>query len=107
VIGPDETPDDAAARELAEELGVTGVSLTRSYGPFAYDDGALRCHVFTYEVRWDGPLHHQPEEVVWGDWVTLTELRARLADGRRWPFVPDGRVGIERWLAARDAGITG
>jgi 8-oxo-dGTP pyrophosphatase MutT (NUDIX family) len=106
VIGPHEAPDDAAARELAEELGVTGVSLTRSFEPFAYDDGTLRCHVFTYEVRWDGPLHHQPEEVVWGDWVTLIELRARLADGRRWPFVPDGRVGIERWLAARDAGIT-
>ena len=44
---------------------------------------------------------------MWGDWVTLAELRARLADGRRWPFVPDGCVGIERWLAARDAGITG
>ena len=55
---------------------------------------------FTYEVRWDGPLRHQPEEVVWGDWVTSTSWR-RLADRPGWPFVPDGRVGVERWLAPR------
>ena len=48
----------------------------------------------------------QPEEIVWGAWVTLDELRTRLAEPRRWPFVPDGRMGIERWLAARDAGLT-
>jgi 8-oxo-dGTP pyrophosphatase MutT (NUDIX family) len=99
VIGPGETPADAAVRELAEELGVHGVPLV-PIERFAYDAGGLRCHTFTYEVRWDGPLRHQPEEVVWGDWITLDELRARLADPDRWPFVPDGRVGIERWLDA-------
>jgi 8-oxo-dGTP pyrophosphatase MutT (NUDIX family) len=97
VLGPGESPDAAAARELDEELGVHGVPLT-PIDRFAYDDGAVRYHVFLYEVRWDGPLRHQPEEVVWGDWVTLPELRAVLADPQR-PFAPDGRVGIERWLA--------
>lgn len=99
VLGPGESPDDGAARELAEELGVGGVPLL-ARERVAYDDGELRCHLFTYEVRWDGPLRHQPEEVVWGGWVTIAELRLRLADPRRWPFVPDGRVAIERWLAA-------
>jgi 8-oxo-dGTP pyrophosphatase MutT (NUDIX family) len=98
VIGPGETPDEAAVRELAEELGVQDVPLL-ALERVAYDDGTLRCHMFTYEVRWDGPMRLQPEEVVWGGWVTLPELRARLADPRRWPFVPDGRVAIERWLA--------
>jgi 8-oxo-dGTP pyrophosphatase MutT (NUDIX family) len=106
VIGPGETPVGAAARELAEELGIDGVAMS-PHEPFAYDAGGLRYHVFTYEVRWDGPLHHQPEEIVWGAWVTFDELRARLAEPARWPFVPDGRMGIERWLTARDAGLTG
>ena len=47
-----------------------------------------------------GMLRHQPEEVAWGGWVTLPELRAALADPRR-PFTPDGRIGIERWLDTR------
>jgi 8-oxo-dGTP pyrophosphatase MutT (NUDIX family) len=102
VIGPGETPVGAATRELHEELGVAGVPL-EPIEHFRYDGagGGLPCHVFTYEVRWDGPVRHQPEEVVWGAWVTLPELRAALDDPARWPFVPDGRVGIERWFAAR------
>jgi 8-oxo-dGTP pyrophosphatase MutT (NUDIX family) len=99
VLGPGESPDAAAARELDEELGVHGVPLT-PIDRFRYDDGALRYHVFLYEVRWDGPLRHQPEEVAWGGWVTLPELRAVLADPCR-PFTPDGRMGIERWLDTR------
>jgi 8-oxo-dGTP pyrophosphatase MutT (NUDIX family) len=97
VLGPGETPDAAAARELDEELGVRGVPLT-PIDRFAYDDGNVRYHVFLYEARWDGPMRHQPEEVVWGGWVTVAELRDVLADPAR-PFAPDGRAGIERWLA--------
>ena len=100
VLGPGESPGAAAARELEEELGVHGVAPT-PIDRVAYDDGTVRYHLFLYEVRWDGPLRHQPEEVVWGGWVTLDELRRILADPQRWPFVPDGRMGIERWLAAR------
>jgi 8-oxo-dGTP pyrophosphatase MutT (NUDIX family) len=98
VIGPGERPERAAARELAEELGISGIPLT-PIGHFPFVGGGLRCHQFTFEVRWDGPVRHQPEEIVWGQWVSLDELRARLADPDRWPFVPDGRFGIERWMA--------
>lgn len=99
VVGAGEDPDAAAARELAEELGVTGVPLV-PVERFPFDDGRLRYHVFTYEVRHDGPLRPQPEEVAWAGRITLDELRARLADPVRWPFVPDGRVAVERWFAA-------
>ncbi len=100
VIGPGEDPAAAAARELEEELGIEGVPLA-PVGRFPFDDGAIRYHAFLYEVFWDGPVRHQASEVVWGGWVTVAELRARLADPVTWPFAPDGREGIERWLADR------
>ncbi|UVS79029.1 hypothetical protein Actkin_02770 [Actinokineospora sp. UTMC 2448] len=32
--------------------------------------------------------------------MPVDELRTRLA-GREWPFVPDGRLVMERWFALR------
>ena len=52
VVGPGEDPAGTAARELAEELGVTGVPLTPLF-TLAYDEGAggLRSHLFAFEAR--------------------------------------------------------
>ena len=93
-----EEPAAAAAREVAEELGVVGVPLERLFVQ-RYDDASTRhvCHVFT--AVWDGPVTHQPEEVAWGGWMSPAELRARLADPE-WPFVPDGRALLDHWFAA-------
>ena len=103
VIGPGEDPAGTAARELAEELGVTGVPLTPLFA-LVYDEGpgGLRSHLFAFEARYDGPVRHQPEEVADGWWMPVAELRARLADPA-WPFVPDGRMLVERWFAEQDA----
>jgi 8-oxo-dGTP pyrophosphatase MutT (NUDIX family) len=97
VVSAGESPGEAAVRELAEELGVTGVPL-RPLFTLRYEGGSVRCHVYAFEVGWDGPVVHQPEEIVSGGWMTLRELRRRLADPR-WPFVPDGRRCIEEWFA--------
>jgi 8-oxo-dGTP pyrophosphatase MutT (NUDIX family) len=99
VVDPGETPDDAALRELAEELGVRNAPLV-PLERFVYDDGRLRYHVFAYEAFWDGPVTWQPEEVAWGGWMTVAELEAMLADPAC-SFAPDGRLGAERWLARR------
>ena len=101
-VGPGEDPAGTAARELAEELGVTGVPLTPLF-TLAYDEGAggLRSHLFAFEARYDGPVRHQPEEVADGWWMPVPELRARLADPS-WPFVPDGRMLVERWFAGQE-----
>jgi 8-oxo-dGTP pyrophosphatase MutT (NUDIX family) len=96
VVAAGEAPGDAAARELAEELGIAGARL-RSLFTLRYDVPPVRCHVHAYETRWDGPVVHQPEEIVDGGWMALDELRDRLADPG-WPFVPDGRRCIEEWF---------
>jgi isopentenyldiphosphate isomerase len=89
VIAAGEQPLDSARRELAEELGITGVELV-GLGTHLYEDGTTRCFEHAYEVLWDGPVRHQPEEVAEGRWATLGELGALLADPEV-RFVPDTR----------------
>ncbi len=93
-----EEPEGSARRELEEELGVTGVPL-RPLGVGRYEDDTVRCVAHAFEVTYDGPVAHADGEVVWGGWMTLDELGARLADPS-WPFVPDTRALLER--LARD-----
>jgi len=94
-----EGPGDAAVRELAEELGVSGVPLSPLWvAPYA--DEVTRYVSHNFAAAWDGPVVHQAAEVASGGWMTVAELREHLADPD-WPFVPDGRVGIERWLATQ------
>ncbi|MDQ1600556.1 MAG: hypothetical protein QOD68_2030 [Actinomycetota bacterium] len=92
-----EDPPGAAAREVAEELGVTGVPLEPVFVGW-YADGSTRhvCHAFT--TTYAGEITHQVAEVAWGGWMTPAELTARLADPS-WPFVPDGRQLVETLLA--------
>ncbi len=102
VVGAGEDPADAAVRELDEELGITGVPLVplpRAAYDGVADGGRVRYHAFLFETRWDGPLRPEPAEISWVGWVSVAELVERLADPIRWPFAPDGRAGVERWLA--------
>lgn len=105
VVEPGETPERTAVRELAEELGITLGDDDPAPLPMASAswDGEwagrpMRCHLFAYELRHDGPIRHQPEEIAEGWWWTDAELRARLADPG-WPFVPDTRVLVEDLIA--------
>lgn len=87
-----ETPAQAAARELAEELGVTGVPLTPLFVT-TYEDDTTRYHAHAYLAVHDGPVVHQPEEVAWGAWVPLAQVLEHQ------PFVPDGRALLQAYLA--------
>lgn len=93
-----EQPPHAAARELAEELGIIGATL-RPLGTSRYEDDTTRCVEHCFETTWDGPVTWCDDEVVWGTWMTLPELDALLADPG-WPFVPDTRLLLRR--LARD-----
>jgi len=96
-----ETPDSSATRELAEELGIEGAAL-RPLGLSVFEDATTRCVEHVYETTWDGPVRFADAEVVWGAWMTLADLGARLADPA-WPFVPDTRLLLTR-LAADGVG---
>ena len=94
ILRYDEAPEISAAREVAEELGFTPVSL-RPLGTSAYEDDATRVVEHCFETTWDGPITFTDDEVVWGAWLTLEGLGRLLAD-ETWPFVPDTRALLER-----------
>jgi isopentenyldiphosphate isomerase len=91
-----EEPRTAAERELAEELGISGAVLTPLFTAW-YADESTRHLCYAYTATSDGPIRHQAEEVAWGGWMTVDQLRQQLADPT-WPFVPDGRAMLDRWL---------
>jgi 8-oxo-dGTP pyrophosphatase MutT (NUDIX family) len=93
-----EEPAAAAARELAEELGIEGAVL-RPLGPSWFEDATTRCVEHCFEATWDGPVSWPDAEVVWGAWMTLEEL-GRLLRDPEWAFVPDTRQLLAR--LARD-----
>lgn len=103
VVAPGETPGRTAARELGEELGIVmpdgagARPVARVSWDGRWQGAPMRCHLFAYEVRWDGPIRHQLEEIADGWWWTDAELRAHLRDPA-WPFVPDTRVLIDDLL---------
>lgn len=98
VVAAGETPADTAARELAEELGVTDVPLEPLSQDW-YRDQHVHYLAVTFRAVYDGPVTLQAEEVAEGCWLTWQGLRDLLGDPDR-PFVPDGRVAIERLLSA-------
>jgi 8-oxo-dGTP pyrophosphatase MutT (NUDIX family) len=88
VVVAGEDWEAAAARELAEELGIRGVPL-EPLGSGRYRDADVDEVARMWTVTWDGPVAFDDGEVVEAHWVDLDELRTRLA---RDQFVPDSRA---------------
>ncbi|PZR52117.1 NUDIX hydrolase [Xylanimonas oleitrophica] len=94
VLQAGEDPHAAALREVAEELGVTGVPL-EPLGEADYADARTRYRAFCFTCAYDGPVTWQPEEVAWGAWVTPQRLLGMLGEV---PFVPDSPALLGGWL---------
>jgi isopentenyldiphosphate isomerase len=87
VVGAGESWEAAAAREIAEELGIVGAELTFvKEAPFANE--AVQALARYFRAVWDGPVRFADGEVVEALWVTSEELARRLATD---VFVPDSR----------------
>jgi len=85
VVSAGEGYDEAARRELAEELGIADATLTPiGGGRFSDDDVSLvaRCYLAVH----DGPFVFADGEITETRWVTRTDL-AQLMLAER--FVPD------------------
>lgn len=89
-----ESYDEAARRELAEELGVVGPEPAFLF-KHRYDGPGNRVWTAVYEVRWAGPVVPQAEEIVWGRFMSEDELLGKLDE---WTFVPDGLEVFRRYL---------
>ncbi|MEU3270399.1 NUDIX domain-containing protein [Saccharomonospora sp. NPDC006951] len=96
VVAAGETPADCAVREIAEELGISGVRPEPLFTS-VFEQPPIRCHNFTHEVRWGGPFILQREEIAGGEWIGLERLKA-MAEDPASPLVPDGRLGILEWF---------
>jgi isopentenyl-diphosphate delta-isomerase len=90
VVGAGEAWDDAARRELLEELGIDGHPQLLGEGAWADDDTDAVVRV--YAVEHDGPYRFDDGEVVEARWVGRAELDALRASA---PFCPDSvAVGL-------------
>ncbi|GAA2629295.1 NUDIX domain-containing protein [Streptomyces spororaveus] len=87
-----ESYEDAAARELEQELGVR----TRPRFVFKFlCEGAISPYwLGLHEVVVTEPLQPDPSEVAWYDWLTESELTALV---RHRGFVPDAREAFDRY----------
>ena len=94
VVGRGEARDLAAAREIAEELGIEGPT-PEPLCRYLYLGPLNRSLVAIYKVTWDGEIRHQSEEVEWGSYLEIEEIEAKIGE---WSFVPDG---LEIWTHLR------
>ena len=93
----EESYAESAARELEEELGVSGVELT-AHDHFFFEDTGNRLWCSAFSAVWDGPLILQPEEVLEARFLPIDEV---LRDIDEKPYCPDSLAALKRYLRAR------
>jgi len=94
MVQVDETYAESAARELEEELGVSGVALT-AHEQFFFDQPGNRIWCAVFSAVWDGPLKLQPEEVIEARFITVDEV---LRETLEKPYCPDSLAAMKRYL---------
>lgn len=92
-----ESYEKCAERELAEELGVRGVSLQSCFDHY-YEDDNNRVWGRVFRCLHDGPFTLQKEEVAGVEFVPPDRIAER---SRQQPFTPDGLRIAQRFLAGR------
>ncbi len=87
-----ESYEQAARRELAEELGISQVPLRPAFD-FYQETPDNRVWGRVFYCRWQGDIVLQQEEVAWGAFMTLAEVEALVVAQE---MTPDGILIISR-----------
>jgi 8-oxo-dGTP pyrophosphatase MutT (NUDIX family) len=95
MVQADESYAESAARELEEELGVSGVPLS-AHEHFFFDQPGNRLWCAVFSAVWDGPLQLQPEEVLEARFIPVAEA---LSESQSKPYCPDSLAALKRYLA--------
>ena len=96
VVLAGETPERAARRELAEEVGVDDPGLRLEFLLRDWYRDERTWHLaFVYRTVWDGPVRFADGEVAEAWWEAPDVVAAALADPAS-PFVPDTRALLTR-----------
>ncbi len=98
VVLAGETFDEAAEREVAEEIGITGTAVTPLFD-CAWRDTSNVVFGKAYRCVWDGPMVLQEEEVESGRFRAPADVASCL---RREQITPDSLAVFVRYL--RDTG---
>ncbi len=94
VVLAGESYEDAAARELAEELGLHRVKLESLFDNY-YEDEGNRVWGRIFRCRSEGPFSLQAEEVETGQFLSPAKVE-ELATQE--PFTPDGLLLLRKIL---------
>ena len=97
VVQAGESYDLSAVRELEEEMGISGVSLT-PWGTFYTEDHKGKVWGGIYSCRYEGALRLQVEEVEYVELMTVEEILNRQQE-----FTADSIVALRHWLERRKA----
>jgi 8-oxo-dGTP pyrophosphatase MutT (NUDIX family) len=87
-----ESYEHSAARELAEELGISGIPLTPLFDHY-FEDATNRVWGRVFRCVHEGPFSLQPEEVEYGLFMPVPQI---LECSRREPFTPDGILILQQ-----------
>lgn len=91
-----ESYEQAAARELAEELGVR--VRPRLLFTFLHRGGLSPHWLGVHEAVVPDSVTPDPAEIAWHGWLTEPDLHTAL---REWHFTPDTHEAFPRYLASR------
>jgi len=97
VVLAGESYEEGAARELEEELGISGVPLERHFD-FYLADPEVRVWGRVYSCVSEGPFRLQETEIESGNFMTTDETLNRA---RTEPFTHDGLYALRRYLSER------
>lgn len=103
-VDPGEQYDEAARRELAEELGITAPIREVARRGASAESSWEFIRIYTCESA--GPFHPPPGEIAGLRWEPADELLAHAHSNpspQRWRLTPSGLASLRLWAREREA----